>query len=118
MENEKVRVNRLWVAMIDSRTKENDEYINHTACMVKFEMPENEVTQNRSITNTKGNAIWFYLNHLDMWSTMSNDRMINAADLPEEIVNLIPYKQLAFRDGIATIKDYKKFGLCGYPKTA
>jgi hypothetical protein len=114
MEKSKIRINRTWVALIDGRTKENEEYISHTACMVKFEMPENEATIKRNITNNVHDVIWFYLNHLDQWSTMSEDRMINAADLPEEIVKLIPYKNIPWTEENAIIENYQKRSLYGF----
>jgi hypothetical protein len=84
------RVNRVWIALIDGFTEENGQNIHHMARMVKFNLPESE--GGKTLTNDRETAEWFYLNHLDLFSTMSDDRMINASDLPEAIVQLIPYK--------------------------
>jgi len=89
MENNKVRTNNTWVAMVRGDTLENGENIQHDSRMVKFELPLE--FRGKPFDNNKGNAIWYFQNRLDFFDTMSDDRMINANDIPEAILNLISY---------------------------
>lgn len=100
------RVNRLWVALIDGFTEENNKIIQHTAVMVKFILPD--TMRNNIMTNDRETASWFYLNYLDFISTMGECRMINAADLSEKIVELIPYKLIPCTDKAAVRENYDK----------
>lgn len=113
-----IRTNKTWIALICGSTDENEKQILHNFRMVKFEMPENEAIKKRKVDNCQQDAIWFYLNHLDSFSTMSNDRMINAEDLDKNILEAIPYKTLPFRELPATIQNYIQSGLFGYPQIA
>lgn len=108
------RKSNIWIALISSCTDDEDIRILHNFGMVKFEMPDNEYTKKMNLKNCQQNAIWFYLNNLDHYSTMSNDRMINADDLDAKIVDAIPYKKLGFGNEPATIDNYIKKGLYGY----
>jgi hypothetical protein len=99
------RENRTWVVLLAGYTKEGENVIHHNAALRKFEMPEKLMVNNKELKNNQGDATWFFLNRLDLFDTMTRDRIINAADISKEIVDLISYYQLV-NNKDATIKNY------------
>jgi hypothetical protein len=104
-----VRANRTWVALLAGRTIEGDNVIHHDGCMVKFEMPEGVYVNAKELQNNQGDVMWFFLNRLDHFDTMSKDRMINAEELPDGVIELIPYFKYCGKP--ATIENYKSSGM-------
>lgn len=90
---EKQRTNRTWMCIVETRTREEGNYAFEVGGFVKFDLPE-VLPNGKVLENTKSTAIWFYLNALDQWSTMSNDRMFNGDDInPKEILDLASLKK-------------------------
>jgi hypothetical protein len=81
------------MCIIETRTREEDKYSLELGGFIKFDLPE-ELPNGRKLQNNKDEAIWFYLNVLDSFSTMSSDRMFNADDVnPVEILDLAREKK-------------------------
>lgn len=115
------RENRTWIVLTRGVTYENNSAVYHNSRMIKFDMLVScKGSGMKILKNNKKDAAWFFNNVLYDEEFINENNLhthlINANDIPNEIVNLIPYYEKYFGNQYlpASIQTYETKKIYGH----
>ena len=115
------RENRTWIVLTRGVTYENNSAVYHNSRMIKFDMPIScKGAGMKILKNNKKDVAWFFNNVLYDEEIINENNLfthlINANDVPNEIVNLIPYYEKYFGNQYlpASIQTYETKKIYGH----